>query len=102
MSEQNKEINLGLNQTIIEKYKCLRKENVTAGEYQLTYQLFETVIDAESFYSITVSIENRYSYQEKTAHDITRIRNKAAYIFDLFVRNSVTPCTVFEILSEIL
>jgi len=84
--------------------KRIREETVETEGFEITYSLFERRGEGEfgTVFSVTVSIEKGGVREEKTAFDITRRKNKACGIFELLVRNTVTPCTLCEVLSDIL
>ncbi len=86
---------------------CRRAEKTETAdgvEYRLTYLL--TVLPTEGEYgdifSITAILDTETGREEKTAYDITRIREKAEKLFDLISRNTVTPSTLIDTLSELL
>jgi hypothetical protein len=87
--------------TCSKQHKCIREEQILVEVYTLIYRLMESTAPPICF-SVSVSISTASSHEEQTAIDISRNRTKADKIFDLLVRNSVTPCTLTEILSEIL
>lgn len=72
--------------------------------YTITYRLSETMGEGKcrTIYSVSVSIRKDSYFDEKTAYDITRIRQKALWIFDMLWKNTVTPCTLTDVLEELL
>lgn len=72
--------------------------------YTITYRLSETEGEGKykTIYSVSVSIRKDSYFDEKTAFDITRIRQKALWIFNMLWKNTVTPCTLIEVLEELL
>ncbi len=83
---------------------CCRQETREAEGYSLTYTLWKFRGEGAfgTVFSVTVSaIKGTYS-DEKNAYDITRNKRRAGKIFDLLVRNTVTPCTLIDVLEDIL
>jgi len=72
--------------------------------YTMTYVLTETTAQGDfgSFFSITVSIRKNGYFDTASAYDITRIRNKALDLFHLLMENAVTPCTLTDVLTDLL
>lgn len=72
--------------------------------YAITYRLSETAGEGRcnSIFSVTITIRKDGYFDEKTAFDITRIRQKALWIFDTLQKHDVTPCTLTEVLEELL
>ena len=87
-----------------EPKKCIRKETRKADGYTIDYILWESRGSGEfgTIYSVTVSSTKDSCSHEKTAYDITRNRVRALSLFDLLVRNTVTPCTILDVLEDIL
>lgn len=77
---------------------------VERNGYTISYRLLETANAAErsSVFSVTVSIQKGNYHDERTAFDIARERRTALRLFDILQRNAVTPCTLVEILEELL
>lgn len=84
--------------------KSVKHMSLDCEDYSLEYDLLKSVFKVRGryLYSISVSISDGVVSETKLAHDITRLRRRALEIFDIFTRNTVTPCTLFEILSDIL
>lgn len=72
--------------------------------YTITCRLSETRGEGKfrSIFSVTVTIRKGSYIDEKTAFDITRNRQKALWIFDMLWKNNVTPCTLTEVLEDLL
>ncbi len=81
-----------------------KTEKTEQGEVELTYVLTEThgIGAFGSVYSVTVSIRKGSYVEEQTAYDVSRKKEKAVEIFELLYRNTVTPCTLIDVLTDIL
>ena len=56
----------------------------------------------ESQYAITIQCDNSTLEPQRTVRDITTDRSLALSLFWKICRGSVTPCTLTEVLSELL
>lgn len=83
---------------------CRRTETRNAEGYEISYTLTEMCGEGvfATVFSVTVSVKKGTYSDEASAWDITRDRVRAEELFDLLVRNTVTPCTLRDILSDIL
>ena len=84
--------------------RCIKKEIRETDGFLICYSLTEREGKGEfgSIYSVTVSVKKGLYSDEKTAYDITRELGRAEELFQLLVRNTVMPCTLLEILEDIL
>jgi len=82
----------------------IRSCSVSIYGMRLDYILHETRIQEENrkSYSISVHKKTPASFEEVCAHDISSIRSRAVELFEMIVIGTVTPCTLFEILEDML
>ncbi len=71
---------------------------------RLDYILHETEITEEErkSYSISVQKQTPSSREEAFAPDVSSIRSFAVGLFDRIVAGTVTPCTLTDILEDLL
>lgn len=68
-----------------------------------TYILLEDLLpNGERCYSITVQLEGTLGIERCTVQDITGNRQLALQLFWKICRGTVTPCTLTEVLSDLL
>lgn len=70
----------------------------------VNYRLYCSRIDSENRDSYSVSVTSCFNNNTETvlAKDISSERERASEIFSLISENFVTPCTLFDILEDIL
>lgn len=64
--------------------------------------IYETIIESNSYGIKITELQNDKIIDNAVVKDIASSEDRINYIFDLIVRNTVTPCTIYEILSDIL
>jgi len=71
---------------------------------RLDYILHETEIPTEKrkSYSISVHKQTSSAVEEACAADISSIRSVAVDLFDLIAAGTVTPCTLLDIVEDLL
>jgi len=68
-----------------------------------TLELHYEIIELNGNYGIRISASsNGQIIDEVTIKDITTLKDKIIHIFNLLSRNEVTPCTLLEVLDDIL
>lgn len=68
-----------------------------------TYILLEDILpNGERYYSITVELVGPKGCECRTVRDITGNRQFAMRLFWMICRGTVTPCTLTEVLSDLL
>lgn len=72
------------------------------GRAELCYQLFTGRRDNRQIYSLYVTLVRDSHAESDFVFDIARSREASAGLLDLLFRNTVTPCTLREVLSELL
>jgi len=86
---------------ICQRQICIRKiELYEVG--MLTYTLWETELPDGRQYGMTVSLQGALGYEKKSIQDITTDKQQALNLFWKISRGTVTPCTLAEVLSELL
>ncbi len=92
-----KSINTGSLETTLEKY--LEIDNLN-----LKYTLFKrtTQTDGRQIFSIEISISSENGTESAFAHDITSVPSRARDIFEILHSGVVTPCTMNDVLENIL
>ena len=86
------------------KEETVETYTIEAENIRLTYTLFTSTADYDGrkCYSLTVTAETDDEITSSTAHDITRRRKGAIRYFRMITRGLVTPCTLFDVLENIL
>lgn len=68
-----------------------------------TYILLEDILPCgERYYSITVQLDGPLGSECRTVRDITGDRDLALHMFWMICRGTVTPCTLTDVLSDLL
>lgn len=82
----------------------IRSCSVSVYGMRLDYILHETRIHEEErkSYSISVHKQTPASCEDAFAPDISSIRSRAVDLFNLIVSGTVTPCTLLEVLEDLL
>lgn len=80
--------------------ECIRQHNIAPDGLKLQYSLYEAHLASEDrlSYSIVVSSDD----DSACADDITSLRETAVHIFEAVSNGEVTPCTLFDVLEDIL
>ncbi|MBO5274458.1 MAG: hypothetical protein J6I45_07585 [Clostridia bacterium] len=72
------------------------------GSAELCYRIFAGREDNRHVYSLYVTLEQGSHCESDFIFDITSSREATQCLLDLLSRNTVTPCTLREVLDEIL
>lgn len=72
------------------------------GRAELCYQLFTGSDENCRIYSLYVTLALDSYYESDFVFDIARSREASVGLMELLSRNTVTPCTLREVLSELL
>ena len=82
----------------------IRSCSVRIYGMHLDYTLHETRIDNEcrNSYSISIRKETASASERVCARDVSSIRSRAVDLFEQIVSGTVTPCTLFEVLEDLL
>ena len=86
------------------QFKLIKHREKTIKGLHLKYSLLKTenIISRHSIYSVRIDATQNGVSEYKLAFDISRNLIIATNIFNILVRNTVTPCTLFDILEDIL
>ncbi|MBQ3708423.1 MAG: hypothetical protein II889_11025 [Clostridia bacterium] len=76
--------------------------DAAAGGYHLTYRLEEIPLRRGKSYDIAVRIESVDGAQTSTVHDVSRNRAAAQRLFQAVADGLVTPCTLADVLEDLL
>ena len=70
----------------------------------ITYTLFESVgqIDGMHIYSIRLETRSKYGAEDASAYDVSRNRGNAMQLLEALADGSVTSCTLYDVLEELL
>ena len=84
--------------------RIVREKELLIDNLKLTYTLYSNSIRSgdENVYSIEVNCISNIGNDSAFIFDITRTKTRADEIFRIISENSVTPCTLTEVLEEIL
>ncbi len=82
----------------------VRSREAEAAGYRLTYSLYRSAfsVDGEHIYSLSVRIRDLFSEETAFAYDVSRQRGRALRLFELVSRGLVTPCTLYDVLEDLL
>ena len=82
----------------------IRAQKADADRYHLSYTLYRTdfTVGGGHAYSLAVTVESASGRETAFAGDITRKRSRALKLFALISRGLVTPCTLFDVLEDML
>lgn len=80
--------------------ECIRQHDITLGELKLHYSLYEAWLENEGRYSYAIAVTS--DDDTVCADDVTSLRETALRLFDTVSLGEVTPCTLFDILEDIL
>ena len=70
--------------------------------YRLTYRLEEIPLHRGASYAIAVRIESDDRAEDAVVHDVCRNRAEAETLFHAIVKGLVTPCTLMDVLEDLL
>ena len=80
----------------------VRTASAEAGEFRLRYSLFRTGSGARAVYSLSVLLEAPEGDEGAEILDLTRDPFEANRLFDLVSGGGVTPCTLRDVLEDLL
>ena len=82
----------------------IRAREVDADCYHLSYALYRSgfTVNGEHVYSLSVTIQSLRETENAFACDVTRSRSRALSLFETISRGLVTPCTLYDILEDML
>ncbi len=72
------------------------------GIAELTYRVLTNGEEGAQLYSLYVTLEFDGDLDSEFVYGVTCSREEMLSLLNLLARNTVTPCTLYEILSEIL
>jgi hypothetical protein len=86
------------------QFKRVKHQKKTVEGLYLEYSLLRTpnMISGDNIYSVRIDLTNGTKTEYKLAFDISRSLISAKKIFNTLVCNAVTPCTLFDVLEDIL
>ncbi len=70
--------------------------------YRLTYRLERIKLRRGASYTIVVRIESPNGAEEAAVHDVCRNRREAERLFAAVAEGFVTPCTLADVLEDLL
>ena len=76
--------------------------DAAAAGYRLSYRLEEILLRRGKSYDIAVRIESEEGAEAKTIHDVSRDRTEAERLFRAVADGLVTPCTLRDVLEDLL
>ncbi len=84
-------------ETILERYR-------ETDNLYLKYTLFKSTsrTNGRQIFSIEISISSESETESAFAHDITSIPSRALEIYEALYCGTVTPCTINDVLENIL
>ncbi len=80
----------------------VRTASAEAGGYRLRYSLFRTGSGTRAVYSLSVLLESSDGDERADIPDLTRDLSEANRLFDLVSGGRVTPCTLRDVLEDLL
>ena len=91
-------------QSNIDQFATVKYKSSVIEDLFLEYRLLKSKHSQrmESIYSIYVSATQNDVIEYKLAFDVCRNITRGIEIFNLISRNSVTPCTLFDVLEDLL
>ncbi len=86
------------------QFVTVERRSVEIDDINLEYSLLEirNMLSGEHIYSLKVSVTQEDSTEFKLAFDISRDLSRAKELFEILHRNTVTPCTLYDVLEDIL
>ncbi len=82
----------------------IKEKSIEVDEMLLTYRLFRSLRRSSGrfVYSISVQLSSNVTSESSFVYDITRTRSRAEELFTIIYEGTVTPCTLSDILEDIL
>lgn len=86
------------------KLLMIKEKSIKVDEMLLTYRLFRSLRRSSGrfVYSISVQLSSNGKSESSFVYDITRTRSRADELFTIICNGTVTPCTMSDILEDIL
>lgn len=84
--------------------ESIREKDICIGELFLRFSLYKEWLTDENrhAYSLFVTSVLEQDIDTVCAYDISSQQETAVQIFDTVYREQVTPCTLFDVLEELL
>ena len=84
--------------------EIISEKETNTDNLRLTYTLFQSKHkrSGRHIYSVGISVSDGDCVDSNFVYDITRLKTKAESIFKLLYENTVTPCTLNDVLEDIL
>lgn len=84
--------------------ESIKENDICIGELSLHFSLYECWMKNEQRHAYTLSVTSVLNQDIETvcAHDVSSQRDTAVQIYDTVCRELVTPCTLFDVLEELL
>lgn len=80
--------------------ESIKQYDICIGDLKLRYSLYENWLEDEERYSYSISITS--ADETVCANDVTSLRDAALQLFDTVYLGEVTPCTLYDVLEDIL
>lgn len=82
----------------------IKEKSIEIEEMKLTYTLFRSLRKSSGrfVYSLSVKLLSSGTSESSFVYDITRTRSRADELFTIICEGTVTPCTLSDILEDIL
>ena len=82
----------------------ISQKSIHVEEFDLVYSLFKSKKRSlgRYVYSIEISVSDGNNVESNFVYDVTRLKKRAETIFHLLCENAVTPCTLCDVLEDIL
>lgn len=82
----------------------IKEKSIEIEEMKLTYTLFRSLRKSSGrfVYSLSVQLSSNGKSESSFVYDITRTRSRADELFTIICEGTVTPCTLSDILEDIL
>jgi len=84
--------------------ESIKEHTTEIDNFILQYVLYANPLSSEQRYAYSIFASCTYHEESESAYayDITSLRETADHIFDLICRGLVTPCTLFDVLENLL
>ena len=84
--------------------EAIKEHNIKTDDMTLHYTLYHKILadEGRSSYSVSVSVTCGGENESAYAIDITSLHDCAVAIFDAVCTGTVTPCTLYDILEDML
>ena len=84
--------------------EAIKSHSIKTDEIELHYELYRGVLTAENRSCFSVAVNCIFNGENDTsfAYDISSLRDSAESVFDQLCSGMVTPCTLFDVLENLL